>query len=46
MISDHLRAISPSGSSIDDIEAAFATEILQIDELVASPQERILPGRG
>ena len=45
VIGDHLRAVPPSGSSVD-VEAAFAIAVLQTAELAAPPQERRLPWRG
>ena len=45
-IGDHLRAFPPSGSSVDDVETAFTTAILQIAERVAPPGATRLPGRG
>ena len=46
VIRDHLRAVSPSGSSVGDVEAASATALLQTAKLMAPPQECRLPGRG
>ena len=46
MIEDHLRAFPPSGSSVDDAEAAYTTAILQTGERVAPPRAPRLPGRG
>ena len=46
MIGDHLRAFPPSGSSVDDVETAFTTAILQTAERVAPPRAPKLPGRG
>ena len=45
-IGDHLRAFPPSGSSVDDVEPAFTTAILQTAERVAPPRATRLPGRG
>ena len=45
-IGDHLRAFPPSGSSVDDVETAFTTPILQTAERVAPPPTTRLPGRG
>ena len=45
-IGDHLRAFPPSGSSVDDMETAFTTAILQRAERVAPPRATRLPGRG
>ena len=45
-IGDHLRAFPPSGSSVDDVETAFTTAILQTAERVAPPRATRLPGRG
>ena len=45
-IGDHLRAFPPSGSSVDDVETAFTTAILQTAEWVAPPRTTRLPGRG
>jgi hypothetical protein len=45
-IGDHLRAFPPRGSSVDDVETAFTTAILQTAERVAPPQAIRLPGRG
>ena len=45
-IGDHLGAYPPSGSSVDDVEAAFKTAILQTAERVAPPRATRLPGRG
>ena len=46
MIGDHLRAFPPSGSSVDDVETAFTTAILQTAERVAPPRAPRLLGRG
>ena len=46
MIGDHLRAFPLSGSSVDDVETAFTTAILQTAERVAPPRAPRLPGRG
>ena len=46
VIGDHLRAFSPSGSCVDDVETAFTTAILQTEEQVAPPRAPRLPGRG
>ena len=46
VIGDHIRAFPSSGSSVDDVETAFTTDILQTAELVASPRATRLPGRG
>ena len=46
VIGDPLRAASPSGSSVHDVETAFTTAILQIAEWVAPPRARRLPRRG
>ena len=40
-----LRANPPGDSSVDDVEAAFATAIMRAAELVIPPQERNRPGR-
>ena len=45
-IGDHLRAFPPSGNSVDDVETAFTTAILQTTERVAPPRATRLPGRG
>ena len=45
-IGDHLRVFPPSGSSVDDVETAFTTAILQTRERVAPPRATRLPGRG
>ena len=45
-IGDHLRAFPPSGGSVDDVETAFATAILQTAERVAPPRATRLPGQG
>ena len=45
MIGDPLRAFPPSGSSVDDVETAFTTAILQTTERVAPPRATRLPGR-
>ena len=45
-IGDHLRAFTPSGSSVDDVENTFTTAILQTAERVAPPRATRLPGRG
>ena len=45
-IGDHLRAFPPSGSSVDDVETAFTTAILQTAERVAPPRATRLPGWG
>ena len=45
-IGDHLRAFSPSGSSVDDVETSATTAILQTAERVAPPRATRLPGRG
>ena len=42
-IGDHLRAFPPSGSSVDDVETAFTTAILQTAEQVAPPRATRLP---
>ena len=44
VIGDHLRACSPSGSSVD-VETAFTTAILQTAERVAPPRAPRLPAR-
>ena len=44
-IGDHLRAFPPSGSSVDDVETAFTTAILQTAERIAPPRATRLPGR-
>ena len=46
MIGDYLRAVPPSGGSVDNVDADLAIATLQTAELVGSPQERRLPGRG
>ena len=46
MIGDHLRAFPPSGSSVDHVETAFLTAILQAAERVAPPRAPRRPGRG
>ena len=46
VIGDHLRAFTLSGSSVDDVETAFTTAILQTVERVALPRAPRLPGRG
>ena len=46
VIGDHLRAFPPSGSSVDDVETAFTTAILQTAERVAPPRAPRVPGRG
>ena len=46
VIGDHLRAFPPSGSSVDDLETAFTTAILQTAGQVAPPRATRLPGRG
>ena len=46
VIGDHLRAFPPSGSSVDDVETAFTTAILQTAERVAPPRAPRLPARG
>ena len=46
VIGDHLRAFLPSGSSVDDVETAFTTAILQTAERVAPPRAPRLPARG
>ena len=45
-IGDHLRVFPPSGSSVDDVETAFTTAILQTAERVAPPRATRLPARG
>ena len=45
-IGDHLRASPPSGSSVDDVETAFTTVILQTAEQFAPARARRLPERG
>ena len=45
VIGDHLRAFSPSGSSVDDMETAFRKAILQTAERVAPPRTPRLPER-
>ena len=42
----HLRSNPPGDSSVDDVEAAFATAIMRTAELVIPPQERRRSGRG
>ena len=42
----HLSASPPADTSVDDVEAAFATTIMRTAELVIPPQERRRPGRG
>ena len=42
----HLRTNPPGDSSVDDVEAAFATALMRTDELVIPPQERRRPERG
>ena len=42
----HLRTNPPGGSSVDDVEAAFAAAIMRTAELVIPQQERRRPGRG
>ena len=42
----HLRANPPGDSNVDDVEAAFASAIMQTAELVILPQKRRRPGRG
>ena len=46
VIGDHLRAFPPSGSSVDGVDTAFTTAILQKTERVVPPQAPRLPGRG
>ena len=46
MMGDYLRAFPLSGSSVDDVETAFTTAILQTTERVAPPRAPRLPGRG
>ena len=46
VIGDHLRVFPPSGSSVDDVETAFTTAILQTSERVAPPRAPRLPGQG
>ena len=46
VIGDHLRAFSPSGSSIDDVDTAFTAAILLTAERVAPPRAPGRPGRG
>ena len=46
VIGDRLRAFPPSGSSVDDMETAFTTAILQTAERVAPPRVPRLPARG
>ena len=46
VIGDNLRAFPPSGSSVDDVETAFTTAILQTAERVAPPRAPRLPGWG
>ena len=46
VIEDHLRAFPSSGSSVDDVEAAFTAAILQTAERVAPPRAPKRPGRG
>ena len=46
VIGDHLRAFPPSGTSVDHVETAFTTAILQTAERVAPPRATRLPGRG
>ena len=42
----HLRANPPGGSSVDNVEAAFAAANMRTAELVIPPQERRRLGRG
>ena len=42
----YLRANPPEDSSVNDVEVAFATVIMQTADLVIPPQERRRPGRG
>ena len=46
VIGDHFRAFPPSGSSVDDVETAFTTAIVQKAERVAPPRAPRLPARG
>ena len=46
VIGDHLSAFPPNGSSVDDVETAFTTAILQTAERVAPPRAPRLPARG
>ena len=46
VIGDYLRAFPPSGSSVDDVETASTTAILQTAERVAPPRAPRLPARG
>ena len=46
VIGDHLRAFPSSDSSVDAVETAFTTAILQTAEQVAPPRAPRLPGRG
>ena len=46
VIEDHLRVFPPSGSSVDGVETAFTTGILQTSERVAPPRAPRLPARG
>ena len=46
VVGDHLSTFPPSGSSVDDVETAFTTAILQTAERVAPPRATRLPARG
>ena len=46
MIGDHLTAVPPSDSSLDDVDTAFMAVILKTAERVAPPRTRSLQGRG
>ena len=46
MIGDHLRGVPSSGRSVDDVETAVPTVVLQTAERVAQPRTRRLPRRG
>ena len=46
VIGDHLRAFPPSVSSVNDVETAFTTAILQTAERVAPPRAPRLPALG
>ena len=45
-IGDHLRVFPPSGSSVDDVETAFTTAILQTSERVAPAASAQTAGAG
>ena len=46
VVGRHLKANPPGDSSVDDVEAAFASAIMRTADLVIPLQERRRPGQG